>query len=164
MIPAVFVIDTSYLLELFSVPGFSEESAVLEVKKRHEAAIEMTSRLYVPLPCIFELGNHIADVPDGNCRKQRGEALLETVKSSVEINNPWIITPATGIEFFPRLCDALVKKYISQQIGLTDTSIIEEANRLKKKYRKSNLKVHIWTKDTTLKAYEPDTEEVPYTG
>jgi len=34
----IFVIDTSYLLELFAVPGCSEKNAIREIRKRYEKA------------------------------------------------------------------------------------------------------------------------------
>jgi hypothetical protein len=164
MTPSIFVIDTSYLLELFRVPGHSKVSAVEEVKKRFEYAIETGGRFYVPLPCIFELGNHIAKVNDGNIRRKLGKELYETVQSCVNENMPWNITPATGIELLPKLCEAFSNKYVIQGVGLTDAFIVQEANRLKKTYSKHKVKVHIWTKDQALKAQEPDKENNAFIG
>jgi hypothetical protein len=66
---SILVIDTSYLLELFRVPGHSEEKVICEIRTRYEQAIKDKAMLFVPLPCIFELGNHIADVRDETRRK-----------------------------------------------------------------------------------------------
>jgi len=159
-IPAIFVLDTSYLVELFKVPGFAQHPE--KVKERYEIAIHNNSRFYVPLPCIFEFANHIAHVSDGNTRTDLGRKFFGTVKSCVEDEHPWIITPSTGIEVLPELARAFSEQYVIQEIGLTDTFIIQEADRLKKE--KSHFKVHIWTKDKGLKAYEPDTEENPFVG
>ena len=68
MMKCIYVVDTNYLLELFSVPKSSSETAIIEVKKRFKNAAENGALFMVPLPCIFELGNHIADVDDGNIR------------------------------------------------------------------------------------------------
>ena len=165
MTPTVFfVIDTSYLLELFKVPGFSQDADVDEVRKRHLLAIENDNRLYVPLPCIFELGNHIADVKDGRFRRELGKTLFETVRSSLAKNMPWNITPSAGIEVLSQLCEVFAGKYVAERIGLTDTFTIQEAHRIKKKYSSFNCKVHIWTKDEALKAREPDSEKDPFLG
>jgi len=163
----VFVIDTSYLLELFNVPGFSQDSAVKEVRERYKLAIKNNSLLFAPLPCVFELANHIADVRDGNSRRKLGQKLFETIESSVNENIPWNITPSTGIELLPGLFKEFAETYVAQSISLTDTSIIHEAQRLKKKFKQYsmlNYEVHIWTKDNALKAYEPDSERDPFLG
>ncbi|MBU2549979.1 MAG: hypothetical protein KKB20_16325, partial [Proteobacteria bacterium] len=89
MTTACYVIDTSYLLELFRVPGHSNDIAVGLVRKKYEAAIERGDRLFVPLPCIFELGNRIAHVGDGRRRKKLAKYLFETVQSSVDRAMPW---------------------------------------------------------------------------
>jgi len=162
VIPRVYVIDTSYLVELFRIPGFSQESAVKKVRKRYSIAIENASRLYVPLPCIFELGDHIAKVDNGNSRRKAGKVFCDTITSSVERNIPWIITPSTEIELLPRFCEIFLENCVKQCIGLTDTFTIQEAHRLKKKYVSFGYKVHIWTKDKSLKAHEPDFENDPF--
>lgn len=162
MIPAVFVIDTSYLLELFKVPDYSQHPA--EIEKRFKMAIENESRLYVPLPCVFELANHIADVRDGTHRFKLGKNLYNTICSCINSREPWIITPSTGLEELPDLCKNFSEQFVKQGVGLTDTFIIHEARRLKKKYAKSDFKVHIWTKDKALKAQEPDTEKNQFVG
>lgn len=163
MTPVAFIIDTSYLLELFKVPDCSNESHGEKIKEKYYHAIENKSRLYVPLSCVFEFADHIADVKNGNSRKILGGKFLKTIKSSIEDQVPWTITPSAGLEFIPKICEVFANTYVIRGIGLTDTSIISEAKRLKKKY-KSFYKVHIWTKDKKLKAYEPDKEKNPFTG
>jgi len=163
---AIYLIDTSYLIELYKIPGESGESAIQEIHMRFEIAIINKSRLYVPLPCIFELGNHIAKIQDGRGRRELAQKLFLDVKDSVETSKPWITLPSVEIgEALRRLCKAFSENYQRLRIGLTDSFIIEEANRLKRDQdNKFGFKVHIWTKDKALKTYEPDTEENPFTG
>ncbi len=164
MSTTVFVIDTSYLLELFSVPGHSSSNAVKEIRIRFEKAIKNHSRLYVPLPCIYELANHIAHVDNGDMRKKIAGKIFETVKSSVEKRIPWNITPSTGFENLPDLLKMYAEEFVIQHISLTDTSVVLEAKRLQKKYNDPQYFVHIWTKDKSLKAREPDNEINPFLG
>lgn len=164
MITAVFVLDTSYLLELFRVPGHSNDAAVTEIRNRYGKAIKNNSRLYVPLPCIFELANHIADVNDGHSRRELGNKFFETIKSCVKENIPWIITPSCDMEILTQLCEVFAVRYLLKTIDLTDTNTILESQRLKKKYSSFSYNVHIWTKDSNLKAYEPDHEIDSFTG
>ncbi|MBN1293558.1 MAG: hypothetical protein JXB48_17090 [Candidatus Latescibacteria bacterium] len=164
MSTAVFVVDTSYLLELFNVPSHSSNNAVVEIRKRFEKAINNQSRLFVPLPCIYELARHIAQVENGDVRKEIAGHVYEIVKSSVKERIPWNITPSLAIEELPKLFEDFANKYVLQKISLTDTSVIREAKRLKKKYSDSRYTVHIWTTDSSLKAHEPDNEFNAFTG
>ena len=160
------VIDTSYLTELFKVPGKFELARANQVKQRFREAISAEHRLYVPFAVVFELANHIAHVRDGGPRKQLADALAGTVRSSVATNNPWIITPEAkkilyDLSELLRLCDVYAQEMAPQSIGLSDTAIIEEARRLKQKYNQPGDHVHIWTLDKLVKAYEPDPEADP---
>ena len=161
---AVYVIDTSYLLELFKVPNYSNTSSITEITDRFKNAIINKSRFFVPLPCIFELGNHIADVRKGSIRKKLADSFYKTIKSCVEENGPWIIIPSASIDRLTQLCKNFSENFVIEKVGLTDTAVIIEANRLKEKYSSFHYKVHIWAKDSSLKAREPDTEENPFMG
>jgi hypothetical protein len=152
----VFLIDTSYLVELFKVPGCSTPQARFEIEQRYNQALADKNELVVPLPCIFELSNHIAQVSNGYYRREVARVLWEIIENSVREEEPWTITPAMGIETLPVLFEEFVNNYVSQQIGLVDTFIIQEAWRLKTVNKKIGCQVHIWTKDQALKAYEPD--------
>ena len=109
---SVLIIDTSYLLELFSVPGHSNVQSNIEIKKRFENATKNNSRLYVPLPCIYEFSNHIAHVDDGNRRKELADKEYDTIKSSVQDGRPWIITPSTGLEKLPQIFQIFASEYV----------------------------------------------------
>ena len=161
---AVFIIDTSYLLEMFSVPNHSTKSSVKEIKNRLKNAIEQSSRLYVPLPCLFELANHIAHEKDGRVRKRLAKKIYTAIESSVTDRIPWNITPSKGIEELPYFFKVFAEEFVIQNIGLTDTTVIQEAKRLKNKYKDAKFTVHIWTKDNKLKTHEPDRENNPFLG
>lgn len=53
-------------------------------------------------------------------------------------------------------------EFVQQKLGLTDTSIITECERLKKQHKLSGCKIHIWTRHQALKAREPDVELKPF--
>jgi len=87
------------------------------------------------------------------------------IKKCIEDSIPWTITPATGIESLSRLWYEFANEYVSYtkrdnsaSIGIVDAATIFEARRLKKERKKRISKVHIWTKDRTLKSHEPDKE------
>lgn len=163
--PRVYVIDTSYLLELFAVPGDSTKEAIDEIRSRITAAAKSGARLYVTVPCIYELANHIADVSNGNARRSLAEKVRDTILSSLDDATPWTIIPSQQLDTFKKLIVNFVDNHVIQQIGLSDSTLIDEARRLKDTtYRGPGWRVHIWTKDKNLKALEPDNEPDAYLG
>jgi hypothetical protein len=157
----VLVVDTSYLLELYQVPSYSDAAAYVEVKARFERAVIARSRLYVPFPAVFEVANHIVDGRDGGVIVPLAKRFVADVLQSFESTVPFIITPHIDEENLKALLRVFSGKLAPQRIGLTDGSMIEEARRLKDKYGRQAY-VHIWTKDRRLKAHEPDAEPDPF--
>ena len=161
----VYVIDTSYLCELFAVPHYSTKKDIVEVKRRFKEAIKAGRRLYVSLPAIFELAGHIADVPDGGLRRKLSEELRDTVVSSICENFPWNLVPALEMNTVEELINGFVDHSREKGMSLVDTTLIDEAARLSQTtYRGQAWRVHIWTKDKRLKAREPDNEPDAFLG
>ena len=161
----VYVIDTSYLLELFAVPSHSTKEATDEIRSRFAAAAKSGARLYVPVPSIYELANHISHVSDGNVRRSLAKVVQKYVLSSLDDGTPWIIIPSQQLDTFKKLIVSFVDNHVIQRIGLSDSTLIDEAHRLKRdRYGGRGWRVHIWTKDEALKAWEPDSEPRAYLG
>jgi hypothetical protein len=159
-----YVVDTSYLLELYRVPGFCSDKAVAEIVRRVGCAIEAHDTLHVPFGCILELGNHIADVPNGQARHELASRLETDIEGSVLSAVPWAITPAPVDRELVALLSSFRSDFAFQGLGLVDSDIIGIARRLKSKYGTLGYSIHIWTKDQRLKAHEPDPEESPFVG
>ncbi len=164
MNPPVYLIDTSYLLELFAVPGCSTEAAVAEVRRRVKDGARNGARLYVTVPCIFELASHISDVADGNLRVfGRNHGRHRSVQS--RRRNAMDRLAFSGVSLAQGGCSRLYRHSRPRGIDLTDGTLIDEARRLRQgRYRGPEWRVHIWTKDTKLKAREPDTEPDAFLG
>lgn len=159
----IYVVDTSYLLELFACGRDSNKEASDGVRKRFKQANAAGGRFFIPLPCLFELGDHIADVGHDELRKTLAEKLVSTVKSSLETQKPWTITPTGAPEvILPKLLERFAPAAAKQKIGLVDTFTWDEAERLKIKLANRKPRVHIWTNDRNLKGKEPDTEPNPF--
>lgn len=163
MSATVYVLDTSYLLELFGCGRDSNKQASNEVRKRFRAANRAGGRFFVPLPCLFELGDHIADVGHDELRGQLVDKLVSTVKSSLADKKPWTITP-TGApdDVMPKLLERFVPAATKQRIGMVDVFTWDESVRLKTKFADYKARVHIWTNDRNLKGKEPDVEPNPF--
>jgi hypothetical protein len=116
----------------------------------------------VPLPALFELGDHIADVGHDGLRAELVIKFSESVRSSLSGNTPWTITPAgTPESMLPALMERFAPLATRQKIGLVDTFTLNEAIRLKKDLESHKARVHIWTNDRNLKRQEPDAEADP---
>lgn len=163
MSTTVYVLDTSYLLELFGCGRDSSRPTSEEVRKRFKEANKAGGRFFVPLPCLFELGDHIAYVGHDELRGQLVEKLVSTVNSSLAEKKPWTITP-TGApdDVLPKLLERFVPVASKQKIGLVDVFTWDEAVRLKTKFASYKARVHIWTNDRALKSKEPDVESDPF--
>ncbi|MCY3761923.1 MAG: hypothetical protein OXH50_11795 [Gemmatimonadetes bacterium] len=161
----VYLIDTSYLLELFAVPGNSTEKAVAEVRKRISDAARNRARLYVAVPSIYQLASHISDVANGNLRVSLAEKVRDSVLSSLDEGMPWTVLPSREARWLRDAVTRFADTHVREGIDLTDGTLIDEALRLKQTtYRGPAWRVHIWTKDRKLKAREPDSEPDAFLG
>lgn len=156
-----FVVDTGYLDEFFKVPGFSSQSSSQEVRARFEQQETAGSSFFIPLGCLYELGNHIVRVDEGGRRSQLAQSIRELIELCTTTTESWNITPALTRDELPDVWDSFQTEFVQSRIGLIDTHVIHEARRLKKKYRKF-CKVHIWTTEKAMKSYEPDKEDSPF--
>ncbi len=162
--PTIYVVDTSYLVELYGVPKHSSAKAKATVRAKFAGAIDSDARVFVPFSCIIELGNAIAWIKDGGVRSSLAECLKNDVINSIQSSIPWTITPPSTLNSFERIMNSWCDQYVVQNVGVSDTFVIEEATRLRNKHSGLGYRCHIWTKDRALKAREPDAEENPYIG
>ncbi|MDY6851134.1 MAG: hypothetical protein SV487_03530, partial [Thermodesulfobacteriota bacterium] len=88
------------------MPGHSEEKAVKEVRRRIQKDMGKKAPLFVPRPCIFELGNRIAQVNDGGMRHKLVKSLLDMV----EKHNPLTITPMVEREPLSKISTPFIDK------------------------------------------------------
>jgi predicted nucleic acid-binding protein len=158
------VIDTGYLLELFRVPKRFNESDAKEIKRRFSDAETQHHNLYIPVPVLFELANHIAHVDNGYERLELANKFSKTVQQGIDPKETFInIIPCEAFATASELSNSLESfsnKFVQQGLGLTDSAVILEAENLKKPHNR----VHIWTTDEPLKPYEPDAEPDPFIG
>jgi hypothetical protein len=78
---AIVLLDTSIYLNVLNVPRFNQErNAVLG---EFPAAIEAGNYFLLPLATVWETGNHIADLPDGQTRRRYAERLIADVTKAL---------------------------------------------------------------------------------
>lgn len=156
----IFVLDASYLLELYSVPGFSDQTFSRRLRER--MARLAGARFHVPAGCLYKFCDHIADVTDGSRRHHLAHRIATDVESSIGRARPWLISPSKGLNELAGFIRAFASDPTRHVVGLTNSDVIEVANALKRKYGSStDYRVHIWTRNVQLKAHEPDREPEP---
>ena len=75
------ILDTSWLLELYKVPGDSNPQRFESV--REQAAVAAQGRMHVTVPVLFEVANHIVHVRNGHHRRQLIRRFREDVSKSL---------------------------------------------------------------------------------
>lgn len=162
----VYVVDTSYLVEYYKVDGHYKENSHQQIWQRFDLAIKNQNTLYIPVPIIFELANHIAHIKDGNNRQQLAERFVSDIQNSLTKDSPFNLVPCQDFQSIEELAKNLVEFsncYAKQGLGLTDTAVYLQAEQLFHSYKRlKNYSVHIWTRDKALKALEPDSEQNPF--
>lgn len=163
----VFVVDTSYLDELYGLPGWHDPSHRNAILDRWEEEAGLGARFYVPAPVLFELCNHIAQLPDGHHRHTLAGLVAQDVRDALSaLPSGWIVSrPAKDalldVATLLSSLDAFSTQLAQRKIGLTDAAVIQESQRLKDRLLAPDWPVHIWSKDVALKACEPDQEPDP---
>lgn len=160
----IVVLDTSFLLELFQVPGDSTQDNHDSARELFRQAIIGGYDVYCPLSVLYELANHIVDIKNAAARRRISELFQATVLTAWNEKTPFSIIPSESVSgeyhdlsALPELC-AEYRASIDQGLGMTDCTIVDVARKIKDNYhgRLRKWPAHIWTLQRALKAMEPD--------
>ena len=130
------ILDTSWLLELYRVPGYFQESRTDPVRTETADLIDARCELFVTVPVLFEVASHITHVRDGRRRRALGETLRDDITSSINRDVPWTIT-TVGKEILFRSQDVvrLAERFLESSgpnYSFADISIIDLAAELRR--------------------------------
>ena len=136
VLSGVAILDTSWLLELYRVPGYFDEARTAPVRTETAECIDAEYELFVTVPVLFEVASHINHVRDGRLRRSLGERLLGDITSSIEHGSPWTIANV-GQEILLRSQDVigLARRFIDSagpNYSFADISIIDLATELRR--------------------------------
>ena len=154
----IVLLDTSVYLNVLDVPGHNQDRAgVLD-----EFQDRITHRDYflLPLAIVWETGNHIVDLVDGQTRRRYAQLLLDDVRKAFNGDVPYRATHFPDRdEFLAWLGDfpevAMRSKSVKKQregTSLADLSIIKEWEQ--NCARHSMSRVRIWSLDSDLAGYD----------
>jgi len=162
----IYVVDTSYLVEYYKVDGHYKQDSHLKILEKFEIAFQNENEIYIPVPVIFELANHIAHVKNGDNRQKLAQRFVRDIENSLTKDSPFNLVPCEDFQSIEELTKHLIEfssHYAKQGLGLTDTSVYLQANQVRESHKKlKNYATHIWTRDKALKALEPDIEPNPF--
>ena len=147
------VLDTSWLLELYRVPGYFKESRTPLVRTETAELVEAGYELFVTVPVLFEVASHITHVRDGNRRRLLAGRLRDDILTSIDRETPWTIaTVGTDILFrsedVVRLADQFLETS-GPNYSFADISVIDLAAEI----RRPGKNVKILAFDEQLEAY-----------
>lgn len=85
--PQIVIVDTTVLLNLLNVPRHNQDS--VRVREEFEAIKDSRGRFLLPLAAVFQAGDHIADLQNGNHRRRYAGVLRDQVRRALNEEAPW---------------------------------------------------------------------------
>ena len=155
---AIVLLDTSVYLNVLDVPGFNQHrQTVLDDFRK---AIEQSDHFLLPLATVWETGNHIAHLPNGQQRRTFAQRLVDDVLRAFQRQTPYRATHfperdefEAWLKDFPdkAMCNKSSTK-TTEGTSLADLSIIKEWERNCRLNPMSH--VRIWSLDMDLSGYD----------
>lgn len=155
---AIVLLDTSVYLNVLDVPGFNQDrQTVLDDFRK---AIEQNDHFLLPLATVWETGNHIAHLPNGQQRRAFAQRLVDDVLRAFQGQTPYRATHfperdefEAWLKDFPdkAMCNKSSTK-TTEGTSLADHSIIKEWKRNCRLNPMS--RVRIWSLDMDLSGYD----------
>jgi hypothetical protein len=153
---SIVLLDTSVYLNILNVHGHNQHRK--DVIEEFEIRIKEGDSFLLPMASIWETGNHIANIRDGNLRYRFAMDFIEDVNSALQGNTPYRPTffPnnavfAEWLNSFPDYAKQSTR-FNGEGISLSDLTIIKEWERTKEMHSMS--RVLIWARDRDLENYD----------
>lgn len=156
----IVVLDTNVLCVWLRVPGKDacgpdgDRWDYGRVNQTIERETDAGATFILPLACIIETGNHIAQAP--HSRRERAVALADLIRKTADQESPWgAFTDQSTLWSVEKLKDLADTwpDLAGARISLGDATIKDVAEH----YAQMGWDVEILTADRGLKAYEPRT-------
>lgn len=155
---SIVLLDTSVYLNVLNVPGFNQDR--IEVLDQFRHSIQSGDHFLLPLAAVWETGNHIADLGDGQTRRRYAEVLKGDVTKAFTGEAPYRATHFPDREEFLRWLESfpdIVMRSKSEKkqregVSLADLSIVKEWERNCDLHPMS--RVRVWSLDGDLAGYD----------
>ncbi|MBE9117637.1 hypothetical protein IQ249_17195 [Lusitaniella coriacea LEGE 07157] len=146
---AVAIVDTSIFCNVLNIPHMNGERK--KVMKELEEFLENGTSLLLPMAAVYETGNHIAQLSNGNNRRRFAEVFVEQVKNAIAGDAPWQVMQIPTTEEVGEWLSEFPNSSM-RGASISDLSIIKEWEKLQKKI--PNRRVFIWSLDSDLQGYD----------
>ncbi len=116
-------------------------------------AVERNERLWVTIPVLFEVANHISHISQGHFRRELSRRFVKDIRGSFEREIPWVVS-SVDKDTLLRAHDIvrLAEQFLQHKgphYSFTDISIIDLAEQFRIRKRKAR----ILSFDERLRAY-----------
>jgi hypothetical protein len=154
----IVLLDTSVYLNVLDVPGCNQDRE--EVFREFDVCIEREDHFLLPLAVVWETGNHIADLVDGQTRRTFAQKLVNDVKRAFQGEVPYRATHfperAEFLDWLDAFPDMTMRSKSAKKqregMSLADLSIFKEWERSCALHPMS--RVRIWSLDSDLSGYD----------
>lgn len=146
---AIRIVDTSVFCNIIGVPNRSQDKK--EVIDDLKTFRSKGDTFLLPMAAVYETGNHVAQVSNGQLRRQTAKRFTKQVRMALDGMSPFSPTQIHDIEDVKGWLDGFPKDAM-HGIGIGDRSIItvwEQQCDLNPSRR-----VIIWTYDSDLDGYD----------
>lgn len=155
---AIVLLDTSVYLNVLDVPGFNQDRTM--ILQAFKESIQAEDYFLLPLATVWETGNHVADLGDGQRRRSYAQRLVDDVTKAFNGDAPYRATHFPEREEFLRWLGAFPDmamrsksaKIFREGVSLADLSIIKEWERNCGLHPMT--RVRIWSLDSDLSGYD----------
>ena len=148
----VVIVDTSILVVLLQVPGFvdaGEEHLTYEqIKERITNYKGEGAIMLLTVACVIETGNHIAQIKDGDLRRNKVNEFASFLEDVVNNSNGWMMYYSEKDLWTKEEIVKLVNMWRANgiyKLSMGDASILKVANQLKQIFE-----VVVFTGDSQL--------------
>ena len=148
----VYLVDTSVFCNLLDIPGRNQRKE--EAESQFKEYIANQGVFYLPLATIFETGNHIAHIENGNLRRKAAGKFVDLVRNSLAGETPFhplhFWNNDEMMSWLEQFAD-----YAIRECGFGDFTIIKDYERLCKLQPDipSAQPIEIWSFDEHLQGY-----------
>lgn len=154
----IVLLDTSVYLNVLDVPGRNQERE--QVLDAFQARVLNRDHFLLPMASIWEAGNHISRLANGDLRYQFANTLVTNVQAALGGEAPYRTTYfpdsvifATWLNDFPTAAQRNKSpQKTTEGVSLSDLSIIKEWEQTRDRHAMS--RVLIWSLDQDLSAYD----------
>ena len=146
----IVIVDTNVFSNMLNIPGYNRDHAVVITCFKH--FIDASASFLLPLAAVYETGNHVGRIRDGNQRRRFAKVFRDRVTEALQGAAPWSPVLYPDAEQLVEWLREFPEYAMRNEMGLADFSIMKdwEVTRALHRHRR----VRIWSLDSDLQSYD----------